>query len=134
MKRLWSKQNWDAKHFRRLRIFATVRNLILFIFFILIFFERNHFFFIKDKKKCTVLVCLLLVKWLRTLRYSVVANFCNCCENSGLRNFATSEILQVVKFRNLRNLRRLRNFWALSWTSHCSKNLTKAVKNKHIKN
>ena len=50
MKRLWSKQNWDAKHFRRLRIFATVRNLILVIFFYFNFFERNHFFFIKDKK------------------------------------------------------------------------------------
>ena len=80
-------------------------NFVYFFYFNV--FERNHFFFIKDKKNCTVLVCLLLVKWLRTLRYSVVANFCNCCENSGLRNFATSEISQVVKFRNLRNLRRL---------------------------
>ena len=50
MKRLWSKQNWDAKHFRRLRIFATVRNLILFIFLILIFLREIIFFSSKTKK------------------------------------------------------------------------------------
>ena len=128
------KTKLGSKTFSQVANFRNRSKFNFVYFFYFNFFERNHFFFHKRQKKCTVLVCLLLVKWLCTLRDSVVANFCNCCENSGLRNFATSEISQVVKFRNLRNLRRLRNFWALSWTSHCSKNLTKAAKNKHRKN